>query len=457
MPQRAGVRGGLAPVERVGVLEPTVLQELLPLEQHRDTRARHHDRAAEHRALAAEPAARVAGPDLARHALLAVGDLVMALRVDDALLDLPVVPVEDRILHREHVAVGVVGGDQVATDVGEETGVPLAVEARAALAGRLAQPRVQVHVLGDHELPGLRGIDRVVDPLQQRPALGDVHAVLVGAADVLGAIHAEAVHPELLQPHHAVVLDVGPHLAARVVGTGVPPRGVQPEVVEEVAAAAGARVPVVEPPQVHVVGTEVVEDHVAHHGDAARVSFVDEGLEVVRRAVRALHAVRVRRVVAPRVIARELVDRHERNGVHAKILQVLQLLAHGGERSRHAGVGREVRARVHLVHHELAPRRHRELVLPGVRRRVVDHGVADRTRQVAGPRVVLPPAGRASLDEELVALPCRHEGNITAPVAVELVAQRVLRRVPSVEGPTHRHALGEGREDPEGGSVLPTG
>src|SRR5690606_9731036 len=65
----------LGPIEGLLILEPTVLEELLALEDHRDAGSGEDDGGAEGGALLGVDAGGVVGPDLLGHAGLAVGDL----------------------------------------------------------------------------------------------------------------------------------------------------------------------------------------------------------------------------------------------------------------------------------------------------------------------------------------------------------------------------------------------
>ena len=71
-----------------------------------------------------------------------------------------------------HVPVRVVGGQELRPDAPDEPDVPLGVEPRPALVGRGDQDRVVLEVLGDRDLPRLPRPDLVVDPGQERPAVG---------------------------------------------------------------------------------------------------------------------------------------------------------------------------------------------------------------------------------------------------------------------------------------------
>ncbi len=52
--------------------------------------------------------------------------------------------------------------------------VPLASKARAPFADRLRDPVVMLQVLGDRQRIGMFFANLAVDPLQKRPALGQV-------------------------------------------------------------------------------------------------------------------------------------------------------------------------------------------------------------------------------------------------------------------------------------------
>ena len=451
----ARVGGDLGPVQRVGVGEVAVLQHLLTLEHERNAGAEEGHGRAQRAALASPVVARRAGADGAGHALLAVGHLVVALHVDHALGVVAIVVVGDRFPDLRHVASAVPGLLDHVTHVVHEP-IPLTVEAGAANAGGLADPVAVVEVLGHRDLAGELRVDLVVAPLQHAPGVGQFLPVLVGAADVLGAVPAQAVHPELVQPHQRVVPDELAHLGAAVVRSRVAPRrgGLRGVVVEEDAAEV-VLAPAIELPHVEVGGAQMVVDHVVQHRDAARVRRIHEALQVVRRAVGAFNAERIAGVVAPAQVAGELVDGHQADAVHAQIRQMVQLADRVGEGGRRRSAGRGAEgADVHLVDHQLVPAGDLEVRgLPLVRRGVVHDAGAHAVGQVARARIVLQAIRVVVLDRELVLRTRHHVGDVARPVAVALAAELV--RGGAVEGAGQRHAdrLRVGRPRAEGDAL----
>ena len=63
-----------------------------------------------------------------------------------------------------------------------KTGVPLRAEACSSFISALRDRLVVLQILGNSNLPRLRGTDFIVDPLQQAPTIGQVAAI--DAADV---------------------------------------------------------------------------------------------------------------------------------------------------------------------------------------------------------------------------------------------------------------------------------
>jgi len=81
----------LGPVEWVLVVEPLVLQELLPLEDHRDAGCGEHQGRAQRRLALGKPVACIARGDLLRDARPAVRHLVVRFGVDHAVERIQVV------------------------------------------------------------------------------------------------------------------------------------------------------------------------------------------------------------------------------------------------------------------------------------------------------------------------------------------------------------------------------
>jgi hypothetical protein len=120
-------------------------------------------------------------------------------------------------------------------------------------------------------------------------------------------VEAEPVDVVLVEPHQGVVDDEPADVGAAVVRAGVAPRGRGPPVLVEVDPAQAVLAPPVELPQVEVRGPEVVVDEVEDDGDAMAVGLAHERLEGVGAAIHRLDGEDVSRVVAPRVVAGELM------------------------------------------------------------------------------------------------------------------------------------------------------
>ena len=445
---RVGLR--LLPREGLGVAESARLQELLALQQHREAGSRHQHADAERRALAAPPRKRIARIDRLRDPAAGRG-FIVALDVDDPLRGVARVrSAADHRGDRPHVAARVVGRDEIEPHWMHERRIPLAVEAGAAGPGRAGDPRVAVHVLGDRDLPRLRGVDHVVHLAKQVPALREVSEV--GAADELGGVEAEPVHAELLEPHADVVLDEVADLAATVVGAGVAPRGDRAIVVVEEDSAPRSLAPAVEAPEVHVGRAPVVVDDVAEDRDAPRVGRVDEALERVGTAVGLFDRVEARRVVAPADLAGELVDGHERDRVDAEVRQVIEAIDALVERRRRRLARVEAEgAGMDLHHHEIVPERHREgrvAPLEGVG--VVDDVVVGRAGEDPAARIGLPQRLPVPDDHELVLGARPERRHVAAPEAVAFGRERGRGLAPAVEGSGDADRDGEGRPRAEG-------
>ena len=251
--------------------------------------------------------------------------------------------------------------------------------------------RIVEEVLGDGQLPWLAGLDLVVDPGHERPSVGQgsdgIERLAVDRPDEQGRVEPKAVAAELLEPGQGAVAQERAHLATAVVGPGGAPRRLGAAVVVEVDAAAVVLAPAVEPPQVQVRRTEVVEDDIHDDRDAVLVGRLDEALERVGSAIARLDGEEVRRVVTPRDVAGELERRHDLDRTDAQVAQVRQPADGAVEvASRLASAGE--RADVQLVDDDVVPARHREAVVAPVERiRVVDDRVADRVGDLSRVRV----------------------------------------------------------------------
>jgi hypothetical protein len=133
-------------------------------------------------------------------------------------------------------------------------------------------------------------------------------------------------------------------------------------------------------------------DDIHVHGDATLVRRLDELLERIGAAVGVFDGELVARVVAPAVPARELVDGHEQNAVHAHFFEVIKLgdgIAQGG-RFAIAGSRVEKSSRMHLVDDKVLEQRD-GFALGGVtpieRCRVINNAVFFVLADLSGARV----------------------------------------------------------------------
>jgi hypothetical protein len=100
-----------------------------------------------------------------------------------------------------------------------------------------------------------------------------------------------------------------------------------------------------------VADADVVVHHVEHDGQATRVTGVHEPLQPVGPAVRLMHRPQVDPVVAPAAATGKRRHRHQLDGVHAEVAQLIEPPDSGVERA----LGRE-RADVQLVDHRSGQR-----------------------------------------------------------------------------------------------------
>ena len=96
--------------------------------------------------------------------------------------------------------------------------------------------------------------------------------------------------------------------------------------------------------------TEVVVNDVQQHCDPALVRRLDEGLEVFRSSVACVRSVRKGSVIAPIPAALEVADRHDLDGGHAEVREMIQLASGPRERAL-----RGKSAQVEFVKNDVAP------------------------------------------------------------------------------------------------------
>ena len=80
-------------------------------------------------------------------------------------------------------------------------------------------------------------------------------------------------------------------------------------------------------------GAEMIVNDVKQHRDPARVRRLDEGLEVFRPSVACVWSVRKHSVIAPVPAALEVADRHDLDGGHAEVREMVQLASGARERA----------------------------------------------------------------------------------------------------------------------------
>src|SRR5262245_16137668 len=160
-----GISCQFGPVQRDAVLKILVLQELLALKNHRNAGRGKHYCGPECRAFAREPATGISWPDFLRDPCMAVGHLVVRLRVDDPPRRVRVVAMKKGRAHGAQIAVSVIGGNDGVADGMDERRVPLRAEAGTAGTGIAGDPVVVLEILGHGYFPRLLRADIVVDPL----------------------------------------------------------------------------------------------------------------------------------------------------------------------------------------------------------------------------------------------------------------------------------------------------
>ena len=276
--------------------------------------------------------------------------------------------------------------------------VPLGgVEAAAVWAAEVA--RLVPVVLQDevHVAIAPRSLqDRAADLVQH------VNGRIV--VDLVGGVEPEAVQVVLLDPVERVVAEErADDLAPRPVEVhgGAPRR---------LVSRAGERGRV--GAEVVALGTEVVVDHVEEDGEVARVARLDQRLQLLGAAVAAVRRERQHTVVAPVPPPGEIGDRHQLDGRHPEIGQVVESIRHAPE----GALGSE-RADVELVDGDLVPRPPAPAgVLPRKRRRI-DHLArpADVLRLKARRRIG---HGEPAVDQIAIARARPHPGHGGARPAV---------------------------------------
>ena len=127
----------------------------------------------------------------------------MRFRVNHPLLRVAIVAMIERVADGIEIPIRIVLCDDCIPDGMHKTSVPLRAEACSADLSLLRYPLVILQILGDRDLPRLRGADFIVDPLQETPAIRQVAAI--DAADVAHRIETQTVQTVFVQPKEGIV------------------------------------------------------------------------------------------------------------------------------------------------------------------------------------------------------------------------------------------------------------
>ena len=301
------------PVERAVEVPLATLAELTPHEEQLLARVRPGER--EVGAQPGELAPRIAGKAREQRTL-AVHDLVVREREHEVL--------GERVHHAEgHLVVMPPPVHRVLGHVVERVvhppHVPLEAEAESAVEGGTRDRRPGRALLGDREGAGKTTVDGLVHAPQEgdrfevlaaTELVGDPLAVLARVVEVehrRDRIHAEPVDVVAVEPEERARNEEVADLAApEVVDRGVP-IGMEAEPGVLMLVECGA-VEAREPVRVH---GEVCRDPVDDHADPFHMTAIDEARERGRLAEARRRREHPHRLVAPRLVERVLVHRHE--------------------------------------------------------------------------------------------------------------------------------------------------
>ena len=255
-------------------------------------------------------------PPVARHAAdqraLAVHDLVMAQRANEVL---------GKGVHDGEREQAVVAGAprkiglHVVQGVVHPAHVPFVVEAQTAVLRRIGHERPRGGLLGHHHHVGVVGLHGTVDLADKRAGvqilLGTVlvELLLAGVVDAKvevqhagHAVHANAVHVEVLEPVQYVGDQEGADLAAGEVKLVRAPVGVNLVLKQHVAVKGGKAVG---------VGAKPAGHPVHDHANARLVARIDKVHELLRVAVTRRGGIVTGCLVAPGAIEGVLHKRHD--------------------------------------------------------------------------------------------------------------------------------------------------
>ena len=336
-------------------------------------------------------------PPVARHAAdqraLAVHDLVVAQRADKVL---------GKGVHDGEREQAVVAGAprkiglHVVQGVVHPAHVPLVVEAQAAVLRRVGHERPRGGLLSHHHHVGVVGLHSAVDLADKRAGvqvlLGTVLVELLLAGIVNAkvevqhaghAVHANAVHVEVLEPVQHVGNQEGADLATGEVKLVRAPVGVNLVLKQHVAVKGGKAVG---------VGAKTAGHPVHDHADACLVARIDKVHELLRVAVSRRGGVVAGRLVAPGAVEGMLHKRHDLDmriahvahvvhELHRQVVVGVKLAALRGEGIHGAGV---VAVLVRLALRRVA------VALPRANMHLVD---VERLRHVVVAGAALEPCG----------------------------------------------------------------
>ena len=193
--------------------------------------------------------------------------------------------------------------------------VPLVVEAQAAVLRRVGHERPRGGLLGHHHHVGVVRLHGAVDLANERAGvqvlLGTVLVELllprivdakVEVQHAGHAVHADAIHVEVLEPVQHVGDQEGADLAAGEVELVRTPVGVNLVLKQHVAVKGGKTVG---------VGTKAAGHPVHDHADARLVARIDKVHELLRVTVARRGGIVAGRLVAPGAVEGMLHERHD--------------------------------------------------------------------------------------------------------------------------------------------------
>ena len=205
--------------------------------------------------------------------------------------------------------------------------VPLVVEAQAAVLRRVGHERPRGGFLGHHHHVGEVGLHGAVDLADKRtgvqvllcPVLVELLLPRIVDAKVEvqhtgHAVHANAVHVEVLKPVQHVGDQEGADLAAGEVELVGSPVGVNLVLKQHVAVKGGKAVG---------IGAKTTGHPVHDHADARLVARIDKVHELLRVAIARRGGIIAGRLVAPGAIEGMLHERHDLDMCVAHVAHVV--------------------------------------------------------------------------------------------------------------------------------------